>query len=313
MQLYGPNIDGYQKDKTPDRSFANAYQAAFRLYMIETACTTTPAENTYADRIAGGTTTLETELTSNTADKCKVIGNDLYSQLNKASAWLESAPDRLVIYLNALRRINALLDQNCPAELKPAIKQLNADIDGFETAAKAWPACNPAMQALGSALDDVSANLTDVGNDPQALWHEKVASALETYRTACAPASNWTRDFDQTIEDTQAAVEKRTQESRAACNSAIQHATSMSVDMRNRSEAYRPGCDDAFDLERTLNREKVEIENSINNACALYPDSIAEIQGRLAREKRLVDELKAEDSVMRYRLDSGETDAVSCN
>ena len=308
----GPELESLLANDTPEESLQVAYQASLRVALIRAACADAPETNAYAAITTPTLDTLQTELATDTAGKCHAIGSDLHARLSGSANLVTTAPDQLLILTSALRQLNDLLIDACPADLQAALTQLSGDFDHFDDGARQWPTCSASRDTLSAAMDTFLQQMQDPANDPQVVQDAAFRPAVEAFRQACAIEQSWMTDKESNITHLETMMAERTPAVRQTCTAAMQEVNERLDAMSARSAAYKPGCADEFELEFANLDDKNAIETVFNNMCRLFPAATETQRQRFERELRLVDELYAEHVVIRYRQDSGEADAGAC-
>lgn len=309
----GPEIDSLLANETPEESLQVAYQASLRVALISAACADAPETNTYTAVTAPTLDKLRTELATETAGKCNAIGSDLNARLSSNTNLVTTAPEQLLILTSALRQLNGLLIEACPADLQAALTQLSGNFDRIEDGARQWPVCNASRDALSAAMDAFQLQMQDPATDPQVAQDAAFRPAVDTFRQACAIEQNWMTDKESNITHLETMMTERTPDVRQACTVAMIEVDQRLDAISARSAAYKPGCADEFELEFANLDDKNAIETVFNNMCRLFPAATEAQRHRFERELRLVDELYAEHVVIRYRQESGEEDAGACS
>lgn len=312
LTRFGSDLDSLLANENAEEQLQIRYQSSIRLNLVAAACAAVPDANEYAVHTMPAMDALKAELGTETLGKCQAIGADLLNQLKDSAPLVISSPDRLMISTAALREMNALLIEKCPADLQSALAQLSADIDRFEDGATRWPACQNSRTALSSAIDTLSQQLYDPRNEPFVVQDEAYRPALDAFRRDCDFDDNWMMDKEPSISRMETRITDRTPQRRNACLAAIPEIETHLDAMWERSTRFTPGCDSFIAFEAANEPDKLPIEVGLNNTCELFPAGTKELRERYQRQMRLIDEFKAEDSVYRYRIESGETDAVTC-
>lgn len=309
----GPEVDALLANDNPEEHLQATYQASKRLNLIAAACAEAPETNPYADTTGIELESLRTELATNTTDKCNAIGRDVFDQLKSAGRFVTSDPDRLKVVTAALRQMNGLLIEECPEALQGSLTQLGSQIDRHDEGTVLWPACMESRTALTAAMDTFAQQLEDPANDPAVLQHEAFRPAVAAFEADCAFDQGWRRDKVDTIAHIETLMSERTPMVRNACLALLPEIEHQIDVINARSAAYEPGCSKVFELEYANVNDKRSIETVLNSTCRLFPAAIETPRQNFQRAMRLVDELYAEHSVMRYRIESGETDVASCS
>lgn len=308
----GPEVDILLANDNPEEHLQATYQASRRLNLITAACAEAPETNPYADATGTELESLRTELATNTTDKCNAIGSDVFEQLKSAGRFVTSDPDQLKVVTTALRQMNGLLIEECPDALQGSLTQLGSEIDRYDAGTVQWPICLESRTALTEAMDTFAQQLEDPANDPATLQNEAFRPAVAAFEADCAFDQGWRQDKVATIAHIETLMSERTPSVRNTCLAVLPEIEQRIDAINARSAAFEPGCSKVFELEYTNVNDKRSIETVFNNTCRLFPAAIETPRQHFQRAMRLVDELYAEHSVMRYRIESGETDVASC-
>lgn len=309
----GPEVDALLANDNPEEHLQATYQASKRLNLIAAACAEAPETNRYAAAAGIELESLRAELATDATDKCNAIGHDVVDQLTNAGGFVTSDPDRLKVVTAALRQMNGLLIEACPEALQGSLVQLGSEIDRYDEGTVLWPTCRESRTALTAAMDTFAQQLEDPANDPAVLQHEAFRPAVAAFETDCAFDQGWRRDKVATIAHIETLMAERTPMVRNACLSLLPEIEHQIDVINARSAAFEPGCSKVFELEYANVNEKRSIETVLNSTCRLFPTAIEAPRQNFQRAMRLVDELYAEHSVMRYRIESGETDVAACS
>lgn len=313
LNSYGPDLDKLLADKNPETQLQVRYQSALRVGFVAEACKRAPETNRFAENIAPVMEALKTELATDTAQKCSAIGKDIFSRLTSSTQLITKSPDQVQVTTGGLRRINSVLQTACPQDMSSAFATLNTDFDRVDQRASEWPACKSSREALKASMRDLTAKLNDPSNDPLLAQDESYQPALTSFRQNCGMDENWMADQESSIMQIKTMIEERTPLVRKACLSAILATNDHLEAIHSRSAAFKPGCDLLLALEVENETDKRALDVTFNSTCRLFPAITEQQKERYERELRLIEELEAEDLVMRYRLEKGETDAVTCS
>ena len=309
---FGPYLDVILTNNNPDEQFKVAYQSALQLNIVAAACPHAAEAQAYRDEIGPSMQSLKSELATNTTEKCKAVYSDLVNQLRDLAPQVTNAPDRLKISLSGLRPISALAIESCPDELQQPLAQLSNEFDRFEEGARVWPACKASRIALQQTISGVTESLNSIDTDFDALSEETFRPAKGAFRQACGFDGNWLQDQQKAISNVEAMIAARTDDAREACRVGMIGVEERVEAIAARNEAYDILCDDSFELERQTKIDENIIEAVFDNSCRMFPASTRSLSQRLQTQVRLMQELSAEHSVMRYRVDKGEVDDSVC-